>query len=97
MWNINPEVLPIALQELLDRWVEKKESFRSGFNYGWPAKLVETRFKLDGVKYSITPDMIGLKQGDCWDEGLMEYLQYDLGEDLKEIGATDICHIGFID
>ena len=93
----NPNPLPKALQELLAQWTAKKEAYRSKFNYGWPAKLVQTVFKLDGQAYSITPDMIGLTQGDCWDEGLMECLQGDLGKDLKAIGATDVCHLGFLD
>ena len=47
--------------------------------------------------YSITPDSIGLESGECWDEGFMEYLQHDIGEDLKALGAEEICHIGFLD
>ena len=86
-----------AVEALLKAWTEKKEDYRAGFNYGWPAKYVETTFYLNGKQYIITPDSIGLKRGDCWDEGLLEYLQGDIGEDLKKMGATEIRHVGFLD
>ena len=86
-----------AVAELLKKWSEKKEEFREEFDYGWPAKYVETRFYLKGKAYSITPDDIGLEKGDCWDEGFMEFLQSDIGKDLKELGAEEIRHLGFLD
>ena len=97
MFMTNPEPLPPALQALLERWKVKKEDYREAFHNGWPAKYVQTFFELDGEEYCITPDMIGLTKGNCWDEGFMEFLQGHLEADLKEIGATKIGHLGFID
>ena len=86
-----------AVEALLKKWTEKKESYREDFGYGWPAKYVETTFYLKGKQYSITPDSIGLEKGDSWDEGLLEYLQSYIGQDLKELGATEIRNLGFLD
>ncbi len=86
-----------AVDALLREWTEKKEEYRDAFNYGWPAKYVETTFYLNGKQYSITPDSIGLERGESWDEGFMEYLQGDIAEDLKKLGATEIRNYGFLD
>ena len=63
---------------------------------GWPAKYVETKFKIDGEAYSIRPVDIGLTD-DCWDQGFMESVQKKIKDDLKQYGATDICSLGFMD
>lgn len=63
---------------------------------GWPAKLVETQFKLNGNRYTIMPKDLGLDD-DCWDQGFMESIQGDLSRDLEAAGATDICNLGFLD
>ena len=63
---------------------------------GWPAKLVETRFTLNGIEYTILPQDLGLTD-DCWDQGFMETIQGGLKRDLEEIGATDIYNLGFLD
>ena len=86
------------VEKLLSEWAVKKEAYRSEFDAnGWPAKYVETTFYLNGKQYSITPDSIGLEQGSAWDEGFMEFLQSEIGDDLKKIGATEIRHMGFLD
>ena len=83
----------------LAEWTEKKEQYRAAWENGgnWPAKYVNTTFYLKGKQYSITPDSIGLENGECWDEGFLEFLQGDIGEDLKKLGATEIRHMGFLD
>ena len=88
-----------AVEALLSKWREKAAPLADTWyaNAGWPAKYVETTFYLQGKQYSIKPDDIGLETGNCWDEGLMEYLQGDIDEDLKKIGATEIRHYGFLD
>ena len=86
-----------AVEALLRKWTEKKDDFRKGFDPGWPAKYVETSFCLKGKAYSITPDSIGLERGEPWDEGFLEFLQGRIGEDLKELGAAEIRHMGFLD
>ena len=88
-----------AVAALLAAWTEKAKQRRPEWKTmgGWPAKSVKTTFYLKGKMYSITPDSIGLESGECWDEGFMEYLQHDIGEDLKALGAEEIRHIGFLD
>ena len=88
-----------AVAAFLAEWIEKKEQYRDAWENGgnWPAKYVSTSFTLNGKGYVITPDSIGLENGECWDEGFMESLQGDIGEDLKKLGATEIRHVGFLD
>ena len=86
-----------AVNALLEKWTQEKEKYRAEFNYGWPAKYVETTFYLNGKQYSITPDSIGLEGGNSWDEGFLEFLQVKIGEDLEILGATEIRHMGFMD
>ena len=63
---------------------------------GWPSKLVETKYKLYGRDFTITPEDIGLTN-DNWDQGFMESIQYKIKSDLADYGATDIYNSGFID
>ena len=65
-------------------------------NPGWPAKFVETTFKLYGQQFSLGPTDIGLSS-DGWDQGFMETVQGTMEKDLKEVGATEIHSYGFID
>ena len=62
----------------------------------WPAKYVETRFKMDGESYTRGPVDIGLTD-DCWDQGFMESIQKYIRADLEQYGATDIRNLGFMD
>ena len=97
---INGEGDDAAVEDLLKKWREKMGPLKETWYHqirGWPAKYVETVFYLKGKQYSIKPDDIGLETGNCWDEGLMEDLQGDISEDLKELGATEIRHFGFLD
>ena len=86
------------LEELKAKWKKdlaprKKEWDKDP---GWPAKLVETRFTLNRIQYSIGPEDLGLTR-DCWDQGFMESIQSDLEKDLEEAGATSIYSSGFLD
>ena len=63
---------------------------------GWPSKMVETTFKLNGNDYRILPRDLGLSN-DCWDQGFMESVQSVLEKDLEAAGATHIHSTGFID
>ena len=87
-----------AVEALIAEWTVKKEEYRDAYP-GWPAKLVETTFYLKGKKYSIKPEDIGLdgSNGHWGDEGFMEFLQSEIGKDLKKLGATEIRHFGFLD
>lgn len=62
----------------------------------WSAKCVETTFRLYGIDYSIRPIDIGLTY-DGWEQGFMECFQETMDKDLKEYGAENIRHFGFID
>lgn len=86
------------IEFLIDKWkkdmVKGKEEWDK--NPGWPAKLVETKFKLNGVEYTIEPKDLGLDD-DCWDQGFMETFQGRMKKDLEQYGATDIYIFGFMD
>lgn len=83
---------------LISKW--KKDMIREKEDWdkapGWPAKLVETKFKLNGVEYTILPKDLGLSD-DCWDQGFMEHFQGRMKKDLEEYGATEIYNLGFMD
>ena len=86
------------LSALKEKWKacfqEEKEKWDK--NPGWPAKLVQTTFMLNGIKYTIEPPDLGLSY-DPWDQGFMEHIQGDIRKDLESIGATDINNFGFLD
>ena len=86
------------LYALMQKWKAKVEEYRKEWGDGlWPAKCVQTSFVYQGKPYHYFPDDLGLERGDCWDEGLMEYMQGDIAKDLKALGATDVCDLGFLD
>lgn len=91
---LNQQIIDALKSKWKAEFAEKKEEWDK--NPGWPAKLVKTKFVLNGVKYSLFPTDIGLTH-DCWDQGFMETIQANISEDLEEHGATDIRSIGFID
>lgn len=91
---INQQVLSFLKTEWKDDFKKEKEEW--GKSPKWPAKLVETTFKLNGIKYAIEPFDIGLST-DPWDQGFMESIQSDIESDLREYGATDIGSWGFLD
>ena len=85
---------------VLKKWKRKSRRNRKKWlegDRGWPAKLVETTFTFNGVRYHIDPDDIGLDRGDSWDNGLMERFQCEIRIDLEAAGATDVFNIGFLD
>lgn len=92
------EISEIIVNCLVKKWKASFEKEKKEWKDkpGWPAKLVETNFELNGIKYTldsydICPDV------DYWREGFMESIQSELTKDLKEIGATNIHHEGFLD
>ena len=88
----------LTIEFLKDKWkkdiVGKKAEWDK--DPGWPAKMVETGFMLNGTCYVIKPGDLGLKN-DCWDQGFMESIQGILEKDLETFGATEIRSYGFID
>ena len=91
---INQQILSIMKELWRNKFKNEKEEWDK--NPQWPAKLVNTTFKLHGIKYTIFPSDIGLST-DPWDQGFMESIQNDIETDLKEYGATDIFSCGFLD
>lgn len=87
-----------TIDYLIEKWkvdmVEGKAKWDK--NPGWPAKLVETRFTLNGFEYTLKPEDIGLSS-DCWDQGFMESFQGNLRKDLEAVGAIKVYNLGFID
>lgn len=83
---------------LSDNWKEKfkEKKIKWDQDPGWPAKLVETKFKLNGEECTILPQDLGLSS-DPWDQGFMESIQADIAKDLKDYGAADIYNLGFLD
>jgi len=87
-----------SISILKDLWKKKIKKEKEEWDKGskWPAKLVKTRFMLNGIEYTIWPSDIGLSD-DPWDQGFMESIQSEIKADLKEFGATDIFNYGFLD
>ena len=92
--SINYQILSILKENWKTKFRKQKEEWDK--KPLWPSKLVETVFKLNGKKYSIKPEDIGLTS-DGWDQGFMESIQGEIEKDLEEYGATDICNLGFLD
>ena len=90
----NQHILDVLKSKWKAEFAMKKEEWDK--NPRWPAKLVKTKFILNGVQYSLFPNDIGLTY-DSWDQGFMETIQSDISEDLEVYGAVDIHNIGFID
>ncbi|MBQ6342823.1 MAG: hypothetical protein IJI41_06850 [Anaerolineaceae bacterium] len=91
---MNQQILDILKEEWKNKFKTKKEEWDK--NRGWPAKLVETCFTLNGRKYSLKPEDIGLTK-DGWDQGFMESIQAEIERDLESYGATDVYNLGFLD
>ena len=91
---INAQILEI----LRARWKETLKTKYEKWNENpmWPAKGVHTSFKLNGISCGVGPEDLGLTS-DGWDQGFMETVQSDIESDLREYGAREIHHYGFID
>ena len=87
-----------TIEFLVSKWKEDLLEVKAAWDKrpGWPAKMTETSFILNGMKYTIVPEDLGLTD-DCWDQGLMESFQGILRENLEQYGATSVYNSGFID
>ncbi|MBR2749984.1 MAG: hypothetical protein IKD90_02480 [Clostridiales bacterium] len=83
---------------LIRKWKDDLAAVKTEWDEkpGWPAKLVTTSFILNGMKYTLVPEDLGLTD-DCWDQGLMEKFQGEICKVLKKYGATSVVNSGFID
>ena len=92
---MNRQTLDMLKELWRDKFRKEKEEWDR--HPKWPAKLVGTYFELNGIEYSIGPADVGLDAADCWDQGFMESIQFDISRDLKAYGATKIFNDGFLD
>lgn len=87
-----------TIEGLTAKWkkdfVKEKEEWDK--HPGWPAKLVKTKFTLNGIEYTLEPHDLGLSD-DCWDQGFMETIQGRMRKDLEACGAVGIYNLGFLD
>lgn len=87
----------LTIEFLRAKWIKemapKKEEWDK--DPRWPAKMVETRFLMNGTWYTLKPRDIGLNN-DCWDQGFMESFQGTLEKDLEAFGATEVYSYGFM-
>ena len=91
---INDQIIAVLKEKWKREFKVQKEEWDE--KPQWPAKLVKTSFTLNHTNYRLLPSDLGLSD-DCWDQGFMESIQPDIGHDLKEYGATNIVHCGFLD
>ena len=94
--------LPGPVYGFMEKWEKIAEEAMKTYEFGWPAKLVETRFTYEGKKYSLVPETFGIPydlceafQGGPWVTG-----KYGGGfdDDLSAIpGVTGVASYGFLD
>ena len=96
------EAIRIINDQILERlkslWTDKFRDQKKAWDKqpGWPAKLVETKFELNGVSYSIGPVDLGFTS-DGWNQGFMEKVQDEVKKDLEDYGAINVYNFGFLD
>ncbi|MCR4904054.1 MAG: hypothetical protein K6A23_14445, partial [Butyrivibrio sp.] len=91
---MNNQILSLLKEQWKNKFKKEKEIWDK--NPKWPAKFVNTTFKLNGIKCTICPLDIGLSM-DNWDQGFMESIQGVIEEDLKQYGAEEIISYGSLD
>lgn len=91
---INEQIICFLKEKWKKDMVSEKEEWDK--KPGWPAKLVSTKFTLNGIEYKLGPRDIGLND-DCWDQGFMETFQGRMEKDLIACGATKVYNCGFLD
>ncbi len=82
-----------AINYLISDWKEKyDEAFKEWEKAPkWWAKLVETRFVMNGVEKSLVSDHMG------WSDGFFESIQYEIESDLERHGAVITGSFGMMD
>lgn len=94
--------LPKPIYEFMEKWERNAAEAMKTYEFGWPAKLVETRFTYEGKKYSIFPSTFGIPDDlcECFQQGpwVTERFGGGFDDDLKRIpGVTDVWSDGFLD
>ena len=91
------KILPPAIQNVVELWKTKKENYLEEWkiNGGWPAKYVCIVVEFEGKDYEITPEMI--EEEGPWGHGFMEFINTEIGEDLKKAGGTNLAYFGMLE
>ena len=94
--------LPGEIRAFLETWQGIADEEMKTYEYGWPAKCVETKFTFRGIRYSITPDTFGIPDDlcECFQEGpwITERHGRTMEDDLRSIkGVRSVYSSGFLD
>ncbi len=94
--------LPEPIYEFMEKWEKNAEEAMKTYEFGWPAKYVETRFTYEGKKYSIVPSTFEIPDDlcECFQQGSWVTERFGGGfeRDLKRIpGVTNVGSSGFLD
>ncbi|MBR7045903.1 MAG: hypothetical protein IKI23_09650 [Lachnospiraceae bacterium] len=46
------------------------------------------------MEYSLKPEDMGLDRDDPWNQGFMEFMQHDIENDLRKMGAAGVWSMG---
>lgn len=94
--------LPDPICAFMEKWERNAAEAMKTYEFGWPAKLVETRFTYEGKKYSIVPSTFGIPDDlcECFQQGPWVTRTFGGGfdDDLRKIpGVTGVASYGFLD
>ena len=94
--------LPEPILQFMEKWEKIAEEEMKTYEFGWPAKLVTTRFSYDGTTYYIIPATFGIPNDLCekFQQGPWVTRKYGGGfdDDLRKIpGVSDVRSCGFLD
>ena len=94
--------LPLPIAAFMEKWEKNAADAMKDYHFGWPAKLVETRFDYAGKTYRIVPATFGIPDDlcECFQQGpwVTEHFGGGFDADLKAIpGVTGVGSFGFLD
>ena len=100
--NWREQDLPRPIFDFMERWEKRAEESMKTYQFGWPAKLVETQFVYEGRSYSIVPGTFGIPDDLCekFQQGPWVTRVYGGGfdDDLRMIpGVEEVQSCGFLD
>ena len=94
--------LPKPIDAFMEKWEAIAAEEMKHYEFGWPAKLVETQFTYEGKSYSIVPSTFGIPDDLCekFQQGPWVTRVYGGGfdDDLRAIpGVGSVQSCGFLD
>ena len=94
--------LPKPIYEFMENWEKNAAEAMKTYEFGWPAKLVETQFSYEGETYLIVPETFGIPDDlcECFQGGpwVTEKFGGGFKDDLRAIpGVTGVVSSGFLD